>query len=31
MSVVGQPKKHANTNYKGTKHIERTCLISGYY
>ena len=33
MSVVGgQPKKkkHANTSYRATKHIERTFLISDY-
>ena len=28
MSVVGdQPRKHASTGYKGTKHIERTLLL----
>ena len=28
MSVVGSlPKKHANANYKATKHIERTLLL----
>ena len=32
MSVVsGQPKKHANTSYKATKHIKCTFLISDYY
>ena len=32
MSVVGaQPKKHANTSYKATKHIKHTFLISDYY
>jgi len=32
MSVVGgQPRKHANTSYKATKHIDRTCLISDYF
>ena len=28
--MVGQ-KKHANTTYKATKHIERTFLTSDYY
>ena len=32
MSVVGgRSKKHANTTFKATKHIERTFLISDYY
>ena len=32
MAVVGgRPKKHANTSYKATKHIERTFLISADY
>ena len=28
MSVEGQPKKHANTSYQATKHMEHTFLIS---
>ena len=32
MSVVGdQPKKHINTSYKATKHVERAVLISDYF
>ena len=32
MSVVGgQPKRHANPNYKATKHIKRAFPISDYY
>ena len=32
MSVVGgRPKRHASPDYKVTKHIERTFLISDHY